>query len=198
MAINMETTSNSAALATLLSGGYLTADVTITSPAHNAILGTSFTITGTASCTAHPNHWERIPPMRRAASRAVTIRLGGKDDSFQLATPTGSGSRPWATWSFTVNNAPQGLLTITAWVNAGHSELGGASDTSSGQDLVDITPPTLTVNPPAPVTRPAPPYTATITGTASDRDLRGSGVALVEWRLGSSGAFQAASGTYRV
>ena len=58
----------------------------------------------------------------------------------------------------------------------------------------DITPPTLTINPPAPVTRPAPPYTATITGTAKD-NFRGSGVAAVEWRLGSSGTFQAASGT---
>jgi hypothetical protein len=58
---------------------------------------------------------------------------------------------------------------------------------------IDITPPTLTINPPAPVTRSAPPYTATITGTARD-NFRGSGVAAVEWRLGSSGDFQFASG----
>ena len=68
------------------------------------------------------------------------------------------------------------------------------SDTATDvrQVIIDLTPPTFTVNPPADVTKPTPPYTATITGTAADD---ATGVAAVEWRLGSSGAFQAATGT---
>jgi hypothetical protein len=66
-----------------------------------------------------------------------------------------------------------------------------------GADSVVIvlaaTPPTLhIINSPPDVTRSAPPYTATITGTATDE---ASSVAAVEWRLGDSGAFQAATGT---
>jgi Big-like domain-containing protein len=56
-------------------------------------------------------------------------------------------------------------------------------------EFPDVTPPTLFINPPATVTTPAPPYTATIKGTATDDD---TGVAAVEWRLGTSGSFQAA------
>jgi hypothetical protein len=61
----------------------------------------------------------------------------------------------------------------------------------------DRFPPTLTIDHPADVTASAPPYIATITGTATetgDADVE-SGVHQVEWRLGSSGAFQAATGT---
>lgn len=57
----------------------------------------------------------------------------------------------------------------------------------------DRFPPSLIINQPADVTKPAPPYTATICGTATDDKV----VSKVEWRLGSSGAFQAASGTYQ-
>jgi hypothetical protein len=56
---------------------------------------------------------------------------------------------------------------------------------------VDVSPPTLTINPPADVVRPSPPYVATITGTAADSP---AGVAAVEWRLGS-GAWHVATGT---
>jgi len=54
---------------------------------------------------------------------------------------------------------------------------------------VDVSPPTLTINPPADVVRPSPPYVATITGTVADSP---AGVDKVEWRLGS-GAWQVAT-----
>jgi hypothetical protein len=85
-----------------------------------------------------------------------------------------------------------GPLTITARVTAIHSQFGSNNDTYVRQVIIDITPPTFSVNPPADVTKATPPYTATITGTATDD---AAGVAAVEWRLGSSGSFQAATGT---
>jgi hypothetical protein len=63
-------------------------------------------------------------------------------------------------------------------------------------------PPSLTIDQAAyEVTRPAPPYTVTIKGTASDIIFidgeEESSLGGVEWRLGSSGPFQPASGTYQ-
>jgi hypothetical protein len=75
MAISTETTSNSAALANPLVGGYLTPDVIITAPAHNAKLGPSFTITGTASCVARETTGVEYDATSSIA--AVEIRLGG-------------------------------------------------------------------------------------------------------------------------
>jgi hypothetical protein len=122
----------------------------------------------------------------------VGIRLGGDTNPLQSATPTGPGSTPWATWSFAVNTTALGPLTITARVSATRSGYGSDFATDVRQVIIDLTPPTFTVNPPVDVTKATPPYTATITGTAADD---ATGVAAVEWRLGSSGSFQAATGT---
>jgi hypothetical protein len=172
---------------------YLTPKVHITAPAENAKLGsTSFTITGTASCKA----FEDLPvgpPREFDATDSITavdVRLGNTNP-FQSATPTGSGTRPWATWFFTASTPVRGPLTLTAQVRAERTGFGSGSATSVRQVIIDLAPPTLTVNPPADVTTATPPYTATITGTAADD----AGVAAVEWRLGSSGTFQAATGT---
>lgn len=110
------------------------------------------------------------------------------------AVAEGPSTKPWVSWSFNGTATSTGSLTITARVSAAQT---GAESDSAGHSrtvIIDLTPPTLIINPPANVTKPAPPYTATITGTATD-NASGSGVAAVEWRLGSSGAFQVASGT---
>jgi len=128
-----------------------------------------------------------------ASITAVDVRLGGAS-TFQRATPKGPSTKPWASWSFNGTATSTGSLTIIARVSA--AQAGAESDSAEHTRtvIIDLTPPTLTINPPANVTKPAPPYTATITGTAAD-NASGSGVAAVEWQLGSSGAFQLASGT---
>ena len=182
------------AAATSPNAKFLEARVIISSPANNAKLGATVTVTGTASCTLFRNPLEPIEVGDATASiTAVDVRLGGTS-TFQRATPKGPSATPWSSWSFSGNATATSSLTITARVNAAQS--GAESDTREDTRTVtiDLTPPTLTINPPANVTKPAPPYTATITGTAAD-NASGSGVAAVEWRLGSSGAFQVASGT---
>jgi hypothetical protein len=68
----------------------------------------------------------------------------------------------------------------------------GSTVTFTRQVVIDTTPPVLNITPPANITTPSPPYTATIRGTATDD---ATGVAAVEWRLGSTGNFQTATGT---
>ena len=103
MAISTETTINGAAPANPLLWGFLTADVIITSPAHNAMPGASFTITGTASCQGRASTGEDFDATSNISE--VAIRLGAETNPFQRATYTGSGSTPWASWSFAVNTA---------------------------------------------------------------------------------------------
>ena len=173
---------------------FLVAVVGISSPASNAKLGATVTVTGTASCTLCRNPLEPIELGDASASiTAVDVRVGGAS-TFQRATPKGPSTKPWSSWSFNGTATSTGSLTITARVSA--AQTGAESDTAEHTRtvIIDLTPPTLTINPPANVTKPAPPYTATITGKATD-NASGSGVAAVEWRLGSSGAFQLASGT---
>jgi hypothetical protein len=171
MAISTETSINTAALVNPV----LIANVNITAPANNAKLGPSFTITGTARCEARDSSGESFDAT--SSITAVDIRLGDPNP-FQSAAPTGSGSTPWTTWSFAVNTTLRGPLTITARVSATRSGFGSDIATAVRQVIVDLTPPTFTVNPPADVTRATPPYTATITGTAADD---ATGVAAVEW-----------------
>jgi hypothetical protein len=190
MATSTETSINTADLASPLLGGVLNADVIITAPPNNAKLGPSFTITGTASCWARETTGAEFDAT--SSITAVDIRLGGDTNPFQSATPTGSGSTPWASWTFAANTTLRGSVAITARVSATRSGFGSNIDTAVRQVTIDITPPTFTVNPPADVTKATPPYTATITGTATDD---ATGVAAVEWRLGNSGSFQAATGT---
>jgi Tc toxin complex TcA C-terminal TcB-binding domain/Bacterial Ig domain len=64
-------------------------------------------------------------------------------------------------------------------------------DSAERSVTVDVSPPTFTINPPADVVVPSPPYVATITGTAADNL---AGVEAVEWRLGN-GTWKAATGT---
>jgi hypothetical protein len=193
MAISSETSINLAAQANNVVY-YLRADVNIIAPANNTKLGSSFTITGTASCEALkdlPGEPGIYVGDATDSITAVDVRLGDTNP-FQSATPTGSGTTPWASWSLAASTALLGPLTITARVSATRSGFGSDADIETRQVIIDLTPPTFTVNPPANVTTATPPYTATLTGTATDD---ATGVAAVEWRLGSSGSFQAATGT---
>jgi hypothetical protein len=197
MAISTETTFNSAAPAFAILRKYLTASVHIAAPTNNAKRSSSFTITGGASCQALQDE--------TGEGGVITVNLGnvpesitavdvhlGDTNPFQSATPTGSGTAPWTTWSFAANTMVPGPLTITARVSAAKAGFEGDTDTAVIQVTINLTPPTLTVNPPANITKATPPYTATLTGAAT-ADV--AGVAAVEWRLGSSGSFQAATGT---
>ncbi|MGB0126248.1 MAG: Ig-like domain-containing protein, partial [Rhodocyclaceae bacterium] len=171
---------------------YLDAGVSISAPANNAKLGATFSVTGSASCEALQDKTGE-PGLSLGDSTqsitAVDVRLGDAGQ-FQRAVPNGSGTTPWANWSFAAANVPQGPLTITVRVSAARTGFESDTATASRQIVIDLGPPSLSIDPPVNITRPAPPYTATITGTATDA----AGVAAVEWRLGS-GAFQAAAGT---
>ena len=173
---------------------FLEAHVTITSPANNANVGQTFTVTGTASCEAFRDDGAEIISEGDSTQSitAIDVRLGGDTNPFQRATATGPGAKPWQSWSFAVNTAVQGTLSITARVTAARSGYTSDTATATRQVMTDATPPTLTINTPADINKPTPPYTATIAGAASDA---GTGIAAVEWRLGSSGSFQAATGT---
>ena len=71
---------------------------------------------------------------------------------------------------------------IKAEVIASGSDGTTGFDNDSRSVTVDATHPTFTINPPADVVQPAPPFIATITGTATDS----GGVDAVEWQFGSS------------
>lgn len=171
---------------------YLVPTVRIVAPAANAILNGSFSVTGSASCVllkdlpGETGLWVRDATYNISN---VTVRLGNA--ASVAATPTGPAETPWSSWSLTVNGAVEEQQTIIATVFAADSpnEAGQAQDSQVVK--IDTTPPTLVINPPAEVVRPAPPYIATITGTATDNV---AGVAAVEWQVGNS-EFSAAAGT---
>lgn len=171
---------------------YLVPEVQITAPAANTILNRRFTLTGGASCVLLKDIPGETGLFVRDATRNIShinVRLGSADPI--AATPTGPAEAPWTSWSLAVSDRIDGPLPIVAEVFAADppNEAGQARD--SQNVTIDATPPTLTINPPADVVRPAPPYIATITGTASDN---AAGVAAVEWRIGN-GEFAPASGT---
>ncbi|MFF5077983.1 Ig-like domain-containing protein [Actinoplanes sp. NPDC000266] len=163
----------------------------IGAPAPGAVVGGSFTVSGTASCDLFKDMPGEPRIFIRHADEAITavrVRLGS--GPFVTATPTGP-SAGWTRWTCTINGVPGGAVTITALVFASGPS---GDDGSAGGSLsvtVDVTPPSLTVGQPADVVLPAPPYLATITGTASDSP---AGVARVEWQFGS-GPWTTASGT---
>jgi len=171
---------------------HLDASVDIGSPAPNAIQGGSFTVSGTASCDLLKDDPEEPDIFVRHANEAITgvqIRLGSAGPF--TATPTGSAATPWISWAFTASSVPNGPLTITADVFASQSPAAPGRASLSRAVIVDVMPPTLTITPPADVVRPAPPFIATITGTASDSP---AGVGAVEWQF-NNGGWHAATGT---
>jgi hypothetical protein len=170
---------------------FLRAPVSITTPPNNAKLGSSFLITSAASCKVHPGLGEEMTE----TITDVAVSLGNATP-FQGTMPTGSGTTPWATWSFAASTTVLGPLTITARV---HAELTGFSSNSSTdvrQVIIDITRPKITVNPPANVTKATPPYTATITGTAAD-DTTGVAAVMI-MRKEETGRIEYPSAIYHV
>jgi hypothetical protein len=103
----------------LPSGRHLEAQATITSPVQGAKVGKSFTITGTASLEVledTPEGPHKSLSDATASITGVTVRVGDSNQ-FKIATPTGSGTTPWATWSYAANTTVPGLQTITAGVS---------------------------------------------------------------------------------
>ena len=109
------------------------------------------------------------------------------------AVPTGPADLPWATWSYTLPDLPTGSIALHAHIKTKGLVEGNDDIEFTGvyaverHFTVDAVPPTFTVDPPEDVLSPAPPYLATLKGTATDD---ASGVAAVEWQYGNSG-FQA-------
>lgn len=171
---------------------YLSADIDIGTPAPNALLGPGVVVSGTASCELLKDLPGEPGVFVRDATRDITrvvVRLG--NGAPMQATPTGAGDTPWASWAFASSGNADGPLLITAEVFAAAPGAEGGRDSASHPVRVDATPPTFTIDPPADVVRPAPPFIATITGTAADN---AAGVAAVEWQFGA-GTPTAASGT---
>ncbi len=177
---------------------YLVPQISINAPASN--VGGSFAVFGTSSCellkdildprTGDPIETEI--PLGDATNKITRVVVSLGNAAAVMATPTGSGDTPWTSWSLAVNGMPDGPLPIVAEVFAADPPTEGGSNSDSRTVIVDITPPTVSINPPADVVTPAPPFIATITGTAADN---ASGVAAVEWQFGGGGLNTAAGTT---
>lgn len=175
---------------------YYDARISIGASTPRSIEDGSFAVSGTASCEL----WERKPDgaggyvgvFIRHANEAITnitVQIGSAAPV--TATSTGLPGTPWTSWTMNVSGLTNGAITITATVTASGTEtieegIGGTIKTVT----VDVSPPTLTINLPADVVAPAPPYVATITGTAADTP---AGVYEVEWQFGG-GAWSLATG----
>jgi hypothetical protein len=171
---------------------YYDPSIFIDAPVFNAIVPGSFTVSGTASCDLLEDFPGEPGVFLRTANQEITsVQVSIGTAAPVNATPTGPSGTPWTSWTFPVSGRPSGPLTITAEVTASGSAGEAGSATDSQSVTVDASPPTFTINPPADVVQPAPPYIATITGGAADSP---AGVAAVEWQFGSS-AWQAATGT---
>jgi Tc toxin complex TcA C-terminal TcB-binding domain len=161
--------------------------ISITSPANNAVLDSTFTVNGTASCVSRvDNGAEEIDTPADEDITGVFIQVGDSGTP-QQAIPLGPAGSSWTSWTFTTSTTLGGTQTITARVTAASGSLTGG-DTDTRTVMIDRTPPTLTVESSTVTTST---NTAIIRGTASDP---ASGVDFVEWQLGN-GSFVRASGT---
>lgn len=165
---------------------HLVPDILIDVPVINAVLNGNFIVSGVASCEL----WDSTGFVSDANDTIteVNVTLG---TAGPFAATLGSGNERGVSWSFAASGLPNGPLTIVAHVLAKGRNLAPQSSADSRGVIVDLTPPTFTINPPADVARPAPPFIATLTGTATDN---AAGVAAVEWQFGGSGQ-NAAIGT---
>jgi hypothetical protein len=176
---------------------YYDASIGVSAPIPNAVVPGSFTVIGTAACDLYRRQLDPsgvyVGIFDGHANEAITnvsVKIGSANPV--NATPTGlPPAAPWTSWSFNANGAPNGALTITAIVTtSGSATIDSDTASASRSVTVDVSPPTLTINPPADVVAPAPPYVAIITGTAADTP---AGVDRVEVQL-SSGDWYPVSG----
>jgi len=168
---------------------YFQSDVNLNPVA--AVVGASFALSGTTSCDQlkdilGPLGDETEIFVRHANENITGVSVSLGSAAPVAATPTGPAETPWTSWTLAVSGRPDGPLTVLA--QAFPSKIPA---TASRSTVVDVTPPGITINPPADVVVPAPPFIAAITGTAADN---ASGVAAVEWQFGG-GAINAAAGT---
>ena len=153
-----------------------------------AVVGGSFSLSGTASCDLLKD----IPGeetgifVKHADDSLTSVRVRIGSAPRVDATPTGPAGAPWTSWTLAVTGLPDGPVTLVAQALPSKDPATAARST-----VVDRTAPSLTINPPADVVRPAPPFLATITGTAADNP---AGVAAVEWQFGGGG-INTATGT---
>lgn len=170
---------------------FLVPDITVSTPGSNQVTAGSFTVSGTASCEKFKDEGAEEVSLGDASETLTSITVTVPGLGVLGATPQGPADAPWTAWVVNVSGAPEGtqVLAVKAFASDSGVDAGGAE-----RDVpvrVDLTPPTLTVNPPSDVVQPAPPYVATISGTAADAL---AGVAAVEYQV-SGGAFVAAGGT---
>lgn len=149
MTTRPETTIDTATLA--VARLYLVADVTITAPALNAVVASSFAISGTAACEgfSEPPNGEPATSIGEFPQNItrVEVRLGDAGP-FQAVTPTGPADTPWVTWSFAASTTLSGPVTMTARVRADRPGFTGDTGTTARQIRIDTTPPALTIDPP--------------------------------------------------
>lgn len=176
---------------------FLEAQITISSPAAGSTLGSnSITVSGAVDCDLHvdlapggPDPGE--PEIQEGIQFVNKVEVRFNSGTYQMATPTGPNGN-WKSWTFTGNAGSATNLTIDARVTATHPVATGDTEVATVAVQIDRTGPVLTIATPQEVTKPEPPYTATLQGTASDSP---AGVKRVEWRFGTSGAFTAATRT---
>ncbi|WP_374562910.1 hypothetical protein [Ideonella sp.] len=169
---------------------HLDPEITLSAP---PLAGGAFTVSGTASCDLFkdiPNDEPNIF-VRHADETITSVQVTVGAAGTFTATPTGPGNTPWTSWTLPVSGIAGGSQLITAKVFASDPPNAPGSAATTRTVVVDNTPPSIAINPPADVLVPAPPFIATITGTAADTP---AGVAVVEWRY-ADGPFTAAAGT---
>lgn len=162
--------------------------VEIQAPANNAVIDGSFTLSGDATCIYEEYNTGSGETTETSAVNNITgieVRIGDAG-SYQAATPTGAGGN-WSSWRFDANTNLRGIVTVTARVSAHRGSI-NASAFSTRTFMIDATAPVLTVEATEVTTSS---NVAVIKGSAADQE---SGIAFVEWKLGS-GAFTRAVGT---
>ena len=147
---------------------YLSAQIRIDTPAPDAVLGTAFDIAGTASCELLKDLPGEPGIFVRDATGdigSVVVRIGAAAPV--LATPTGPRATPWSRWTFVCSGIADGPLTLSAEVFAASPPQEAGHTAASIALRVDGQPPTFSIDPPADVVRPSPPFIATVRGTAT-------------------------------
>ena len=162
----------------------------VTSHGENAFASPNATFTGVASVIATIANSEEGTRQFDATDSITAVRVQLPTGTLN-ANPTGSGDKPFATWSVNASGLPAGAVTVRVSVDASLETFGTATGNKDRHVSVDAAAPTFTVNQPPDVVKVSPPYISTVTGTASDS---GSGVSRIDWKVGN-GAFQAGSGT---
>lgn len=166
-------------------GFNLALSVFIDEPPDDGVGGQVITVNGRVTCMRSSDDPNEPEPGFPVISSVTEVRVRFGASAFQLATPTGPNNN-WSSWTISRSVGSTAALRIEARAHA-NDPFAGEADASTHVDIeIDSTPPQLSINTIPDVTVPAPPYNASISGTASDLL---AGIKKIDYRIGNSGSF---------